>query len=641
MLAGCALGGAASAAAAETREISLAKDAGDVTQQIFGGSPAPAGALSFNVFVTVRHGGGAVACSGSVIGREWVLSAAHCVTDASGAFLPGLSAVDVTAGVTDLDDATPGNVIPVDSVVIPAEYDPPVNGFANDWALMRLASTAPTDGLPLARPDIGPFDAPGTRATLSGFGLIGEAPPVVPSVLQVGTAPILSDADCTAYFGGVYVPGLMNCTGPPPGETPVDATTCPGDSGGPLFVPFGTGFLQSGITSFGPEPCEDARIGGYTKVSAYASDLVDQVVSQDASVAPPTAVTGGVVTAHADGLTVEGQIDANSLATNVEVEWGTTPALGEGFVRGSAGMGQDAEAVSARITGAPPETTIHYRVAAISAAGTADGAIRTGQTASSAPPQTPSGGGTPPAGGGTPPSGGGTQQPTQTPARRCAGLAATIVGTEGPDVLNGTGDRDVIVGLGGNDLINGFGGDDVICPDDGDDVVDAGPGDDLVVASNGADGIRGDVGNDDLAGGPGADDVRGGPDVDALSGGPGDDRLRGGAGVDSLRGGTGADVLRADAGADLLFGDTGGDTLRGDDGDDQLRGGPGRDLLVGGRGADLALGKASNDRIFGGPGNDALFGNDGDDRLVGGAGGDRGVGGKGRDVCDTERRSSC
>ncbi|MGI9539850.1 MAG: trypsin-like serine protease [Miltoncostaeaceae bacterium] len=635
LLAACAFGAAASAASAgETREISFDTPGGsDLSQQIFGGLPAPDGSLSFNVFVTVRHGGGTIACSGSVVGRGWVLTAAHCLTDETGAFLPGLSGIDITGGVTDLNDATPANIVAVNSAVISVDYAPPINGFANDWAILRLDAVPATDGLPLARADRGPFDSPGIRATLSGFGLVGEVPPVVPSVLQVGTAPILGDADCTTYFGSAHVPGLMTCTGPPPFEAPVDATTCPGDSGGPLFVPFGTGFLQSGITSFGPEPCEAARIGGYTKVSAYAAELAVQIGARDSSIGAPVAATGGVAATHADGLTVEGVIDANSLATSIEVEWGTTPALGQGFARGYAGMGQDPEAVTARITGAPADTTIHYRVTGISAAGVSEGDILNGRTTTAPPPQTPSGDGTPP--------GGGAQQPTEAALPRCAGLVATMVGTDGPDVLTGTGDRDVIVGLGGNDLINGLGGADVICPDDGDDVVDAGPGDDHVAASGGDDQIRGNAGDDDLAGGPGADDVRGGPGSDAVTGGPGQDRLRGGAGIDSLLGGTGADVLRADGGADMVFGGTGADTLRGDDGDDQLRGGPGRDLILGGRGADLALGKTSNDRIFGGPGNDALFGNEGNDRLVGNAGRDRGVGGKGRDVCDTERRSHC
>ena len=52
---------------------------------------------------------------------------------------------------------------------------------------------------------------------------------------------------------------------------------------------------------------------------------------------------------------------------------------------------------------------------------------------------------------------------------RCAGLRATIVGTNRADILLGTARRDVIVGLGGGDTISGRGGDDVVCSGSGKD----------------------------------------------------------------------------------------------------------------------------------------------------------------------------
>lgn len=118
----------------------------------------------------------------------------------------------------------------------------------------------------------------------------------------------------------------------------------------------------------------------------------------------------------------------------------------------------------------------------------------------------------------------------------CDGLPATIVGTNGADVLDGTAGNDVIVGLGGNDVIRGFGGSDVLC------------------------------------------------------GGPGRDRLFGGLQKDRLFGGENGDLLHGDAGADVLFGDQGNDRLIGGNGDDQLTGGRGNvDRLSGRNGRDLCL----------------------------------------------------
>ncbi len=134
----------------------------------------------------------------------------------------------------------------------------------------------------------------------------------------------------------------------------------------------------------------------------------------------------------------------------------------------------------------------------------------------------------------------------------CAGRAATIVGTGGPDVLTGTPGADVIVGLGGNDTIRGRGGDDVVCAGTGADTVNGGGGDDLLLGQGGR------------------------------------DRLTGRAGDDTLRGGRGPDTLRGNAGNDVLRGNGQRDELRGGAGDDRLRGGPARDRCLGGAGTDRA-----------------------------------------------------
>lgn len=126
---------------------------------------------------------------------------------------------------------------------------------------------------------------------------------------------------------------------------------------------------------------------------------------------------------------------------------------------------------------------------------------------------------------------------------RCAGLAATRVGTPGRDVIRGTAKRDVIVALGGADRVTGAGGDDVICLGAGDDVADGGPGKDRVFGGPGKDTLKGGPGADRLEGGVGADKLAGGAGLDVLVGGAGADKLTGGAGRDVLRGGAGRNAL--------------------------------------------------------------------------------------------------
>lgn len=205
---------------------------------------------------------------------------------------------------------------------------------------------------------------------------------------------------------------------------------------------------------------------------------------------------------------------------------------------------------------------------------------------------------------------------------KCKGKVATIVGTEGDDVLTGTSGDDVIVSLGGNDLIDAGKGNDIVCSGDGDDEVSGGPGDDEV---------RSGAGNDFVSGGRGDD---------RIFGGIGDDRLLGGNGKDRIFGGKGADSLNGELGNDRVYGQSGNDSL-GNNSDD-FQEFAGNDFLAGGPGADHIVGSTGSNKMFGGPGNDKLTmanhayakpqlmrGGGGDDRIEGAGGNDelRGNGG--------------
>lgn len=121
------------------------------------------------------------------------------------------------------------------------------------------------------------------------------------------------------------------------------------------------------------------------------------------------------------------------------------------------------------------------------------------------------------------------------PAATCRGVAVSIAGTAGNDVITGTGGRDVIATFRGNDTIASRGGRDLIC---------AGRGADRVVAGGALDRVFGGAGADRLFGRGGPDVLRGGAGRDVLKGNRGSDRLRGGRGIDRCRGGAGADSIR-------------------------------------------------------------------------------------------------
>jgi Ca2+-binding RTX toxin-like protein len=254
-------------------------------------------------------------------------------------------------------------------------------------------------------------------------------------------------------------------------------------------------------------------------------------------------------------------------------------------------------------------------------------------------------------------------------AADCDGTPATIVGTEGNDVLTGTAGDDVIAAYGGNDTIDAGGGNDRVCAGagsdtvnggDGDDTLDGEEGDDTILGGGGVDTISGGLGNDTVEGGSGNDTATGGDGADTVNGGSGDDTLDGEAGNDTLEGGDGNDTvtagddndvitgsggndtLHAGAGRDLASGGPGADVVNGQAGADRVNGGGGADRLSGeigtdrlngGGGSDRLRGGKGNDRLNGGAQSDRLNGNNGNDRLNGGSGNDRLTGGKGRDRC--------
>jgi Ca2+-binding RTX toxin-like protein len=158
----------------------------------------------------------------------------------------------------------------------------------------------------------------------------------------------------------------------------------------------------------------------------------------------------------------------------------------------------------------------------------------------------------------------------------CMGRTVTIMGTPGPDDLEGQAHvSDVIYGGGGNDFI--FGG------FDGNAVRGGTP--DYLCGGPGNDHIEGDAGNDHINGGDGGDEIEG---YD------GDDVERGNAGADFIHDESCSDSC--DAGTDVVLGGTGNDRLITGYGNDRVEGGAGADsiideecspsILLGGRGDD-------------------------------------------------------
>jgi Ca2+-binding RTX toxin-like protein len=238
-------------------------------------------------------------------------------------------------------------------------------------------------------------------------------------------------------------------------------------------------------------------------------------------------------------------------------------------------------------------------------------------------------------------AGAATNATIETPI--CHGRQATIVGTDGNDVIRGTPGRDVIWGGKGDDTILGSLGNDLICGGPGADLIHGGRGnDELDGGAGGGDRVIGDLGDDKVMGGAGAgDEVAGDLGIDIVNGGPGnEDLVHGDYGYDRMSGGAGKGDIASFA-TDVAGGKGSGVWVSLPrhraigDGHDKLFG---FESIEGSAFRDTLIGNKQGNVIDGGPGDDHLVGGGGPDTLDGGQGSDGCEGAKGRTVsCGKEK----
>ena len=143
-------------------------------------------------------------------------------------------------------------------------------------------------------------------------------------------------------------------------------------------------------------------------------------------------------------------------------------------------------------------------------------------------------------------------------------VAATQIGTDGPDKLSGTVAPDQLYGEAGDDQLLGFASNDYLEGGPGKDDVEGADGIDLIIAGTGDDGVDAGSGNDVVYAGAGADLVLGGPGGDTLFGQADADRLFGGSGNDSIYASSGQDFVERDVSEIGGFRDRPGDLLLAD-----------------------------------------------------------------------------
>ncbi|KAI4900728.1 hypothetical protein NFI96_014369 [Prochilodus magdalenae] len=239
--------------------------------RIVGGQAASPGAWPWQVSLQSPEFGGHF-CGGSLISKDWVLTAAHCFPSTN------VAGLEVHLGKQNLEGSNPNQVIRgVKKVFRHPSYDSNTNN--NDITLLSLnASVNFTKYIvPVCLADSKSTFAAGTKSWITGWGNVASGVPLpYPGKLQEAQVPIVDRKQCNNQLGPGTVTTNMICAGLRQGGK----DTCQGDSGGPMVNKKGSVWIQSGITSFGYGCAEPNTPGVYTLVSNYQAWITNTIKKQ-------------------------------------------------------------------------------------------------------------------------------------------------------------------------------------------------------------------------------------------------------------------------------------------------------------------------------------------------------------------------
>merc|ERR1711872_268657 len=235
---------------------------------IVGGSNAQRGSLPWQV--SIQSWGHF--CGGTIIGKRWILTAAHC-------FTKGSRGVKIVAGEHNFRH-TEGSE---QKIYVQRHFTHPQYGGRNqhnDITLLKLSQDLRYDSYtqPACLPKLANENtdyAAGNNVIVSGWGSTraSYATRDAPSTLQVVTVPLISDRTCNQYkYYGGQISYSMICAG----KLGIGGQdSCQGDSGGPLVKKVNGKWTVLGVVSWGYGCARPDKPGVYTRVARFEKWIQD------------------------------------------------------------------------------------------------------------------------------------------------------------------------------------------------------------------------------------------------------------------------------------------------------------------------------------------------------------------------------
>ncbi|AGH81580.1 peptidase S1 and S6, chymotrypsin/Hap [Psychromonas sp. CNPT3] len=239
-----------------------------MSPRIIGGIDAPIDKWPFMVLLKAHDDPNSKTynmCGASLIDKQWVLTAAHCLIKMDGVKRLK-SSLSLYIGEYDRTDQ---NITPVTPIAIYIHPDYNAVFLKNDIALLKLPSPVSTEILPRSTPSRTQQGVSNSElVTALGWGsTVPYAPTdrdtvktVTSAILQEVALHLQSDSLC-AKSVGPNMTDFKLCA------TDSGKDTCQGDSGGPLILSTSHGFRQVGVVSSGSGCGHNA--GVYTRVAQY------------------------------------------------------------------------------------------------------------------------------------------------------------------------------------------------------------------------------------------------------------------------------------------------------------------------------------------------------------------------------------
>jgi secreted trypsin-like serine protease len=254
----------------------FAADRGVYQPQVVGGTAVPYGKYPFMVSLQADKSNARLHrghyCGGSLIDRNSVLTAAHCVSFISKFTTPltlSFRDVRIVVGGTVLNSkqGQSRRIQKLSDISIHPRFNENVSP-RYDAAVIKLGTPVTKSALALAKTGSNRLEHAGRLATIAGWGttraepVSGSAGSNIPDRMQEARVPLVSDASCEGTYKGAFFPAVMVCAGEK------GMGVCHGDSGGPMWATTSGGRRQIGITS-GGKGCATARYPDvFTEVNA-------------------------------------------------------------------------------------------------------------------------------------------------------------------------------------------------------------------------------------------------------------------------------------------------------------------------------------------------------------------------------------